>query len=64
MGFFKISHLQRMPPLSRLFKAQFGHTPFWAGHDLGTEQINQHSSKATQAALTKILPVEEDRFGK
>ena len=25
---------------------------------------NQHLAKATQAALTKILPGEEDRFGK
>ena len=38
--------------------------PICPEHDLGTERINQHLAKATQAALTKILPVEEDRFGK
>jgi hypothetical protein len=29
------------------------------GHNLSTERINQHLAKATHAALTKILPVEE-----
>jgi hypothetical protein len=51
-------------PLSRLFKAQFWHTQFvvvtiWAQSD-----SMQHLVKAIQAALTKILPGEKDRFGK
>jgi hypothetical protein len=35
--------------------------PICPGHDRGTERINV---KANQAALTKILPGKEDRFGK
>jgi hypothetical protein len=40
------------------------HTQFCPGHDLGTDRINQHLTKAAHAALTKILPGKEDRFGK
>ena len=38
--------------------------PICLGHDLGTERIKGVFAEATQAALTKILPGEEDRFGK
>jgi hypothetical protein len=34
----------------------------WRGRH--EHSINQHLAKATQAALTKILPGKEDRFGK
>ena len=64
MGIFKISHLQRLPP----------HYPACSRHNLGTTQFvmdtiwarsesMQHLPES-QAALTKILPGEEDRFGK
>jgi hypothetical protein len=64
MGVFKISHLQRLPPHYPAYSRHNLGTPNLSGHDLGTDRINQHLAKATQAALTKILPGEEDRFGK
>jgi hypothetical protein len=51
-------------PLTRPFKAQFGHTQFVLDTIWARSEFNQHLATATQAALTKILPVEEDRFGK
>jgi hypothetical protein len=65
MGIFKISHLQRLPP----------HYPAYSRHNLGTPNLSSTRSghganqcsifpKVTQAALTKILPGKEDRFGK
>jgi hypothetical protein len=38
--------------------------PIRPGHDLGTSESMSIFPKVTQAALTKILPGEEDRFGK
>jgi hypothetical protein len=58
------------PIIPALFKAQLRHsygTPNLApGHDPGHRELNttRHFVRVTQAALTKILPGEEDRFGK
>jgi hypothetical protein len=60
MGACTISHLQSLPPhYPACLRHNLG-TPNCPRHDLGTERINA----TTQAALTKILPGEEDRFGK
>ncbi len=51
-------------PLPRLFKAQSGHTEFVLGTIWAQSELMHHFVRVTQAALTKILPGEEDRFGK
>jgi hypothetical protein len=44
-------------------KTQFGHTQFVLDTTWAQSESMQHLVNATQAALTKILPGEEDRFG-
>ena len=64
MGIFKISHLQRLPPhYPAYIKAQFGHTQFVLDTIWARSESMQRFPES-QAALTKILPGEEDRFGK
>jgi hypothetical protein len=64
MGSLNQSFAALATPLSRLFKAQFAHTQFVLDTIWAHSESIQHFPEVTHAALTKILPGDEDRFGK
>jgi hypothetical protein len=64
-GIFEISHLQRLPsPYPGYSRHSYGTPNLASARSWHGARYNAAFGEATQAALTKILPGEEDRFGK
>jgi hypothetical protein len=64
-GIFKISHLQRSPsPYPGYSRHSYGTPNLASTRSWHGARYNAAFGGATQVALTKILPGEEDRFGK